>query len=171
MAWIDVVRRLRELDEDGKNEAVARAIENIESFTPKVSEQASTMSAVGTGSPSPVGSTEKDDEEIEEATSSEMHLVHEYLDDAENHLGEAITTLKKLARLARRSKLSRPFEGQLESYIIPHLQAWIDDQNQPGSIAALKRIIDEEGYEDEDEPEEDEISRGPLQGSGSLRPR
>lgn len=140
MSWIDVVKRLRELAEDDENESISRAIENIEAFTPQVKEGGA--DAIGQTGPSPVGSVNPEDkEEVEEAGSADIHMVYELLDDVEEYLDRSVRALTKLAREARRARVPHPFDAQIESYILPHLKSWISDQNQPGSLATLRRIL------------------------------
>ena len=59
--------------------------------------------------------------------------------------------------MARRLNLSMPVAGQMDAYLIPHLEAWIEDDNQPGSLSSLRSMLDDEEDEakekDEDEDE------------------
>jgi hypothetical protein len=61
-------------------------------------------------------------------------------------LEEAMHNVIDIARNLRRSgrQVRGPFVGQLESYFIPWMESFIEDRNQPGSIAALRRMLDDE---------------------------
>jgi len=72
----------------------------------------------------------------------DLSEIHEYLEALESHLWEAIDKARYLARLGR--NVSGPFSGQLKSYLMPHLEAWIEDTNQPGSLASLRRMLEDE---------------------------
>lgn len=67
----------------------------------------------------------------------------EMIDEVENHLKEAIDILKELSRKGRKIKNMDigPFTGQIEHYIIGHLKDWIENENQPGSLASLRMML------------------------------
>lgn len=67
-------------------------------------------------------------------------------------LSEAIDIAKQLDRVVRRNPdiVTGPFSGQLNSYLIPHLEAWLEDANQPGSVAALNKMVYDDAEEDDD---------------------
>lgn len=70
------------------------------------------------------------------------------LDELSEALDNAIHLARQLAKKGRGEVVNHgPFAGQLQSYMIPHLEAWIHDEYQPGSIASLRRIL-ESGYDE-----------------------
>lgn len=81
--------------------------------------------------------------------------LQEGLKDLETAMYEALEKAKELYSLSKRY---RCFGGQLNSYLIGTLEQFIDCENQCGSIASLKSILeeDEDGYKEDDEDEEDE---------------
>ena len=70
------------------------------------------------------------------------------LDDLDETLRRAVGIANNLARYGR--DVPGPFAGQIRSYLEPHLESWLSDERQPGSIPALRRMLDEVGEEDED---------------------
>lgn len=65
--------------------------------------------------------------------------IESLLDEAAEHIGAAIDALRQADRAGR--SVPHPFSGQLRAYIIPHLESWIDNENQIGSIVNLKKIL------------------------------
>ena len=80
---------------------------------------------------------------LEEGSASSINQVTSMIDDLEAGLSDVIYTAKSLERLAKQHPdlFDGPFAGQLRAYLIPHLEAWIQDENQPGSLATLKNMI------------------------------
>ena len=80
-------------------------------------------------------------------TKSELQ---EGLTELENAMYEA---LEKARELYLSSKDYRCFGGQLRSYLIGTLEAFIEHTNQSGSIAKLQDMLDndEDGYDEDDE--------------------
>ena len=85
---------------------------------------------------------------IQEDTVDRTHL-SDMLDQLEEHLNQAAGIASDLARYGR--DLPGPFSGQIRSYLAPHLESFIDDRRQPGSIASLRSILIDSGDEDEDD--------------------
>ena len=56
---------------------------------------------------------------------------------------EAVEELKDIMQIDE-SEITQDYVGQLESYTIPHLNSWIDDENQPGSLGRILREIEKE---------------------------
>jgi hypothetical protein len=73
------------------------------------------------------------------------------LDELEEHLNQAAGIANDLARYGR--DLPGPFAGQIRSYLAPHLESFIDDRRQPGSVASLRSMLI-----DSEEDEDDEIN-------------
>ena len=87
-------------------------------------------------------------EPIQEDAVDRTHL-SDMLDQLEEHLNQAAGIAGDLARYGR--DLPGPFAGQIRSYLAPHLESFIDDRRQPGSIASLRSILVDSGDEDEDQ--------------------
>jgi hypothetical protein len=85
-------------------------------------------------------------ESIQEDSVDAVHL-SDMLDQLEEHLNQAVGIANDLARFGR--DLPGPFAGQIRSYLAPHLESFIDDRRQPGSIASLRGILSN-NQEDED---------------------
>jgi hypothetical protein len=84
---------------------------------------------------------------IQEDIVDRTHL-SDMLDQLEEHLNQAAGIAGDLARFGR--EVPGPFAGQIRSYLAPHLESFIDDRRQPGSIASLRSILIDSGDEDED---------------------
>jgi hypothetical protein len=84
---------------------------------------------------------------IKEDTVDLAHL-SDMLDQIEEHLNQAAGIANDLARLGR--DVPGPFAGQIRSYLAPHLESWLDDRRQPGSIPSLRSILIDSGEEDDD---------------------
>ena len=87
-------------------------------------------------------------EPIKEDAVDRTHL-SDMLDQLEEHLNQAAGIASDLARYGR--DLPGPFAGQIRSYLAPHLESFIDDRRQPGSVASLRNMLINSGDEDEDE--------------------
>ena len=89
-------------------------------------------------------------EPIKEDAVDRAHL-SDMLDQLEEHLNQAVGIANDLARYGR--DLPGPFAGQIRSYLAPHLESWLDDRRQPGSIPSLRNILIDSG-DDEDEDDD-----------------
>ena len=87
-------------------------------------------------------------ETINEDSVDRTHL-SDMLDQLEEHLNQAAGIAGDLARYGR--DLPGPFAGQIRSYLAPHLESFIDDRRQPGSIPSLRNMLINSGDEDDDE--------------------
>jgi hypothetical protein len=85
---------------------------------------------------------------IQEDTVDRVHL-SDMLDQLEEHLNQAAGIASDLARYGR--DLPGPFAGQIRSYLAPHLESFIDDRRQPGSVASLRSMLIDSGEDEEDE--------------------
>ena len=85
---------------------------------------------------------------IKEDSVDRTHL-SDMLDQLEEHLNQAAGIAGDLARYGR--DLPGPFAGQIRSYLAPHLESFIDDRRQPGSVASLRNMLINSGEEDDDE--------------------
>jgi len=82
---------------------------------------------------------------IQEAAVDAAHL-SDMLDQLEEHLNQAAGIANDLARYGR--DLPGPFAGQIRSYLAPHLESFIDDRRQPGSVASLRGMLIDSGDEE-----------------------
>ena len=87
-------------------------------------------------------------EPIKEDAVDRTHL-SDMLDQLEEHLNQAAGIASDLARYGR--DLPGPFAGQIRSYLAPHLESFIDDRRQPGSVASLRNMLINSGDEDDEE--------------------
>ena len=85
---------------------------------------------------------------IKEDAVDRTHL-SDMLDQLEEHLNQAAGIAGDLARYGR--DLPGPFAGQIRSYLAPHLESFIDDRRQPGSVASLRNMLINSGDEDDEE--------------------
>jgi hypothetical protein len=86
-------------------------------------------------------------EPIQEDSVDRTHL-SDMLDQLEEHLNQAAGIASDLARYGR--DLPGPFAGQIRSYLAPHLESFIDDRRQPGSVASLRGMLIDSGEEDDE---------------------
>ncbi len=87
---------------------------------------------------------------IQEDAVDRTHL-SDMLDQLEEHLNQAAGIASDLARYGR--DLPGPFAGQIRSYLAPHLESFIDDRRQPGSVASLRSMLIDSGHEEDVEDE------------------
>jgi hypothetical protein len=85
-------------------------------------------------------------EPIQEDAVDRVHL-SDMLDQLEEHLNQAAGIASDLARYGR--DLPGPFAGQIRSYLAPHLESFIDDRRQPGSVASLRSMLINSEEDDE----------------------
>ena len=86
-------------------------------------------------------------EPIKEDSVDKTHL-SDMLDQLEEHLNQAAGIASDLARYGR--DLPGPFAGQIRSYLAPHLESFIDDRRQPGSVASLRGMLIDSSEEDDE---------------------
>lgn len=84
---------------------------------------------------------------VQEDVVDAAHL-SDMLDELEEHLNQAVGIAGDLARYGR--DLPGPFAGQIRSYLAPHLESFIDDRRQPGSIASLRNMLIDSQEDDSD---------------------
>lgn len=84
---------------------------------------------------------------IQEDAVDRTHL-SDMLDQLEEHLNQAAGIASDLARYGR--DLPGPFAGQIRSYLAPHLESFIDDRRQPGSVASLRSMLIDSSEEDDE---------------------
>ena len=81
------------------------------------------------------------EEAVDTAQLSDM------LDQLEEHLSQAVGIANDLARYGR--SVPGPFAGQIRSYLAPHLESWLDDRRQPGSIPSLRSMLIDSAEDDD----------------------
>lgn len=86
-------------------------------------------------------------EPIKEDAVDTTHL-SDMLDQLEEHLNQAVGIANDLARFGR--EVPGPFAGQIRSYLTPHLESFLDDRRQPGSIPSLRGMLSDSQEEDDD---------------------
>ena len=89
---------------------------------------------------------------IKEEAVDAAHL-SDMLDQLEEHLSQAVGIANDLARYGR--DVPGPFAGQIRSYLAPHLESWLDDRRQPGSIPNLRGMLIDSGEDEDDDGYED----------------
>jgi len=95
----------------------------------------------------------------------DLAQISDMLDELDETLRHAISIANDLARYGR--AVPGPFSGQIRSYLEPHLESWLSDRRQPGSIPSLRSILNDRD-EDDDEVDEDFASRSPSDSSSPL---
>lgn len=80
----------------------------------------------------------------------EAAQLNELIDDLEASLTEAVSSAQEIYQFCRRSKYFKAIGGRVQSYTIGHLEAWLEDGNQTGSVADMRDDIDNELAELED---------------------
>lgn len=63
--------------------------------------------------------------------------ITDMLDEVEETIAQAVECSRQLASLLKR-KGFRGDGARLEAYLIPHLECWITDADQCGSIASIR---------------------------------
>lgn len=81
----------------------------------------------------------------------DLAQISDMLDQLEEHLSQAVGIANDLARYGR--DVPGPFAGQIRSYLAPHLESWLDDRRQPGSIPSLRSMLIDNGDEEDDDYE------------------
>jgi len=82
----------------------------------------------------------------------DLAQISDMLDQLEEHLSQAAGMANDLARVGR--DLPGPFAGQIRRYLAPHLESWLDDRRQPGSIPSLRGMLIDSGNDEDDEYED-----------------
>jgi hypothetical protein len=86
----------------------------------------------------------------EETSDQDLAQISDMLDELDETLRHAISIAGNLARYGR--NIPGPFAGQIRGYLEPHLESWLSDRRQPGSIPSLRSILadrDEDNYENQ----------------------
>ena len=100
---------------------------------------------------------------VMEDEEQDLEQLNGLLDELDETLRRAVGIANDLARLGR--GVPGPFSGQVRSYLEPHLESWLSDSRQPGSIPSLRSMLN--GQED-DELEEDFAAKSPADSSSPL---
>jgi hypothetical protein len=71
-----------------------------------------------------------------------------YLDEVEARLGDVVSDLRNFADMVDQDVPAGQMpadaanvSARMEAYIIPHLETWINDENQSGSIAEIRESL------------------------------
>jgi hypothetical protein len=83
----------------------------------------------------------------EEAAEQDLATISDMLDQLDETLRHAVSLANDLARYGR--SVPGPFSGQIRSYLEPHLESWLSDRRQPGSIPSLRSILTDRGEDDD----------------------
>ena len=78
----------------------------------------------------------------------DLAQISDMLDELDETLRHAVGIANNLARYGR--EVPGPFAGQIRSYLEPHLESWLSDRRQPGSIPSLRSILIDSQEEDDD---------------------
>ena len=76
----------------------------------------------------------------------DLAQISDMLDELDETLRHAISIANDLARYGR--EVPGPFSGQIRSYLEPHLESWLSDRRQPGSIPSLRSILNDRDEDD-----------------------
>jgi len=79
----------------------------------------------------------------------DLAQISDMLDQLEEHLNQAAGIANDLARVGR--DVPGPFAGQIRSYLAPHLESFLDDRRQPGSIPSLRGMLIDSSEDDQDD--------------------
>lgn len=90
-------------------------------------------------------------DKLNEVSEGYYDGIREQLQELREAIGAAIDIASNLSRQA--SEVPGPFSGQINSYLIGHLESFMDDPRQPGSVASLEEMLDDVDMEDYDEEE------------------
>lgn len=77
--------------------------------------------------------------------------IEQHLEEAYESLYNAVEALRAAQRIAMLADFGNPIAGQLRAYTIPHLQRWMEDSNQPGSLPSIHSMLEDEQSGDYDE--------------------
>lgn len=125
----------------------------------------------------------KEETKESEVAKEQGNSVNESFDDIEDGLSELEDALSTTIEIARQvaaaaeikgGEVARVVAGQIESYLIGHLQSFRDEEKQPGSVASLRRFLEDEvdsgeGEEEEEYDEQEAIRRGETPLEGKIR--
>ena len=76
----------------------------------------------------------------------DLAQISDMLDELDETLRHAVGLANNLARYGR--EVPGPFAGQIRSYLEPHLESWLSDRRQPGSIPSLRSILNDRDEDD-----------------------
>jgi hypothetical protein len=79
----------------------------------------------------------------------DLAQISDMLDELDETLRHAVSIANDLARYGR--EVPGPFAGQIRSYLEPHLESWLSDRRQPGSIPSLRSILNDRDEDDQDD--------------------
>lgn len=100
-------------------------------------------------------------------TTAQKNVLENRLDMIRASLEQACKDTSALLRDAKKmgdDEFKRCFLGEIESYLLPGLMSFIDDENQPGAINSLEQTI-----EDHSPTGTSTVSAGALQQRAASR--
>ena len=80
---------------------------------------------------------------MDEVTSMDM-------EELEMAIRNAVGIAEDIARRAGCNDM-RNLESEMEAYLIPHLQCWVDDERQIGSVPSLTNTLNEYNLEEDND--------------------
>ena len=94
--------------------------------------------------------------------SDEVAEIEEGLEELSDMLEEASSKAREIERIARKAggEISRVVGGQLDLYLRPTLNRFVDDEGQPGSVASLHRFLEGGEWEDNEDDGEEKFVPG-----------
>ncbi len=72
------------------------------------------------------------------------------MEELEMAIRNAVGIAEDIARRAGCNDM-RNLESEMEAYLIPHLQAWVDDERQIGSVPSLTNTMNEYHHEEDND--------------------
>ena len=75
-------------------------------------------------------------------------ITKEDMDELDMAIRNAVGIAEDIARRAGCNDM-RNLESEMEAYLIPHLQSWVDDERQMGSVPSLTNTLNEYTFGDD----------------------
>ena len=72
------------------------------------------------------------------------------MEELEMAIRNAVGIAEDIARRAGWNDM-RNLESEMEAYLIPHLQSWVDDERQIGSVPSLTNTMNEYHHEEDND--------------------
>ena len=72
------------------------------------------------------------------------------MEELEMAIRNAVGIAEDIARRAGCNDM-RNLESEMEAYLIPHLQSWVDDERQIGSVPSLTNTMNEYHHEEDND--------------------
>jgi len=85
---------------------------------------------------------------MKETTMDDITMVD--MEELEMAIRNAVGIAEDIARRAGWNDM-RNLESEMEAYLIPHLQSWVDDERQIGSVPSLTNTMNEYHHEEDND--------------------